>query len=454
MITISRQIFSTLHEEILKKCEAIEPKILGNRNKTTQLYGFGKYKETSTVHSIIDIIQEDSNVQAYLKTLNIDKNLSGKHLYRAHLEFSNPLCDSIKFRGVYEYVYFKFLGCDDLVSFIKLYIDREISPNLVVNYHCYRYSFKGHCVKSFNLSIDYNTAPFQGIVYNFHTKHSNKNDKVYSGNIEEKNRFLFAQLVAEDGNELNLIGILGTTNVISMDIIFGTIQVVTSTGFPTSAEVIITKLNKYKQKLITPIEEQNIFFYLMMKRNIYRVPQRVINSVDEIQASFHKLSEVKHLVGVYRIWSLKRDWSVVQSKFIIKEDFQAFLETPLAQNENQQKLVCVLRISDVNVMKLCVSAHEYYGTRIVDFAIIDFPSKTNPMYTKGVQCGVGIGRENQVQLSTTNHIVLMKEHNNTDFKACIYSSKDIKKIISISPNFNTLYNNLVEIIRRDKMNIY
>lgn len=327
--SISKRTFNALYQEIMDRVEAVllSDKIKANYKKnhwrypikgqSAELFGFGQYDYHTPKNrgriSVASIIDEDDRVKLFLKSLDTygekpDKYNFGKTLYNLKKKFDKLEADEGEIeisRKVNLYVFFIFLGYDDkndfeqkngfLESASTTALPAQIAQKKDGSYQYYAgfyYSITKYNIKKFGLAIDFENG--QAKEWGFHMIDPEDEDVECQGRIVLRDNSLFLNLEEEGSKlQLNIIAHVDRTNVKKQKIIRGTLQAVSTKGYPLSVEVFLVKTER---QFVIPIDhstsefrglvtEENRFiaFYLMMQRRNYYISREIFENFESIR---------------------------------------------------------------------------------------------------------------------------------------------------------------------------
>ena len=312
-----------------------------------------------------------------------------------------------------------------------------------IEYRVFRYSNTENEVKEFTIKIDFARGLY--IQEKGFFGHSN-----YKGFGEYSNDGIYGLLKYGSGSQVYHIsfsiftgGLNRKLGTIPEDpILPGMYQAVRNKGHDRIAgEMLLVR----KDTELEVDEELNIKRYFNWQKNYLQIEGKTFGKSKDIRSYDSQYpSDFHHLIGVYRAWSYNRKGQIIQSKFEIKENYEAYLYSMIALDRNdpksEGKQKCKFRISKFNNHNcLCVATYENVRRYniLTNFAIIEIPPRYSssrlPMYMKAAYCNVGIEKTNINNHVFSGFIVFLKEEDkNMDIPIVKYLETDTEYKLLLS----------------------
>lgn len=372
--------------------------------KGNQYYGYGEFDPKEP--SIRDFMEKNEQIAAYIKGINKGKAshemgyraINGKKLYEFEQDAKRLRTYEFELDEFYSAIYLYAAGFESANQLVAQYeIER---PSTI--YDGYYFSFKDYTIKEFVLSIDFSSEPYLATEWGLH---DDKSNPLYVGTASLKGQHLYIDLEREKGTDkLKFIAHTGKIHPKERKVtpcVFLGISV--HAGNIIHVEAVLIQRDADETKEMTPGHIMTIKKYLMLKRNNYRLKYFGYSNLEELKVKAIPVDRIDHMIGIHRVWSMSNNGDIIQSKFVIEENYTSFLYSNL-YNNNEAKQVCLLNISQAINRRLCISTHPDQGTGIITYCILDIPPKEYT-YIQGVFCHVGL--ENLP--SRAGYIIMMKE---------------------------------------------
>lgn len=322
--------------------------------------------------------------------------------------------------------------------------DESKAMNESFYYKAFFYTYRKHETREVDFEINITNGKIQVKVIGLHFDDDTEEDtgEEYLGFAEKAGNRLFINLDIcypesvhgpKEPKKLHIILQFGNKKLGNHYIIIGVAQWVSSYGYPVSAEILLFKLNK-QGGFISDENLTKIRRYMMFKRSMRRVPNRLVDIPDDLMIKTNRLDQLSDIVGVYRVWTYYKE-GIVQSRFTIKPNFDTTFETKTYGKESGDTQVCLLNISTIQGrQRICMSHHPKIGTEILAYSIIDIPFEDIQL-TKGVFCSMGR------QSSEHQHcgwMVLKREPWNSGFDIGVYPIEKLNSLIQAQPDLKEL----------------
>lgn len=449
-VSLTQPEFKTLLQEVRKQYES---RLAENQKaiplKDDAYYGYHDFRNSG--ESLGHDIEHYPAVSDYLtnrknevrkhtskKTRkSSNSQVNGKDLYDRFrkLEYGNAAWPMV-FQGIYEKIYFLYIGCDDVSDFRKRY-EQQFDAHSI-KFTAYYYSFLQFSVQEFEVELEFpddNTVKARARGF-----HDGKNkEKWFSGSGEKvqdcwhitlKNNELGFMDLAIHVREKDMrdpgdffLGMLFTQNSASRHPV-------------AAAALLVNRVLALDEDEILKIKR-----FLFLKRDHVRVKDKEYDSLDKLEVAKILSNKIALMAGhTYRIWSYTaRDGHIIQSKFCIEKDYRAFLYVP-HYNENERKQTCLLAINKEINERLIVSAHPKVGVGNIAFAILEIPYRIEEVFRGSYST---IGRRGGH--STANQIVLLAD-DTIDFEPEeIKTNERLEQMMRENPNLKTLCDKLTEV---------
>lgn len=405
--------------------------------KSNQYYGYGKYD--SQKPSIRGFMEQMPSIKSHLDSLNKEKkpnqtgfkSINGKRLYEAEQNAKKLRQFEFELDDFYAAIYLYAAGFSSEEDMVEGY-KKEIPSTI---YDGYYFSYKDYIIKEFVLSIDFSSEPFLATEWGLHDDKSNPR---YIGTATLVGQHLYIDLQRKDGTDkLKLIAHVGKVHPSERRVtpcVFLGISV--HAGNIIHAEAVLIQRDLKDSKEMTTDRQNKLNQYLMLKRNNHRLSYYGYSSLKELTVRNVPVSRIEHMVGALRAWSMDSKGNIVQSKFVIEENYRSFLFSAL-YHENEAKQVCLLNISQAINRRLCISTHPDQGTGTITYCILDIPPKRYK-FIRGVYCHVGL--ENLP--SRAGYVILTKE--DEEFEPQVIERNEFDKYVQGNGKLIEMRKKLIE----------
>lgn len=346
------------------------------------------------------------------------------------------------------YIYLGFEGRED---FLKRYTEE-------IHYKGYYYSALNMCVQEFNLAISkqsyFENTSFisDAKVSGFHNasppitlmlaEPAERIGKSIGLKFNFQDYFLTLQL--HFGGEP-----IDSSTIANFECLFGAISGNTVLGFLCSVEVLFLKeksknelndidLKKYEEDKEKKIKE--ISRYLYIRRNNFSTDVadgKVLYNLRELKINTIKIKDVSLLAAkTFRIFNFDLDGGIVQSKFIIYDNYSAEIFVPGIM-ENDESMKCFLSVNNMSDMRLLVYAYRERNI-LYSTTVFEVPERLDGSKTimNGAFCVFGRG------YPPVGDIFVMCL-DATDFKPSKISKNKIKKVLFEDQVGQNLYDHLM-----------
>jgi len=461
-IKILKEIFFALFSKIKEKCSL---DIDVNR-RGASFFGFGIYSDRVDNIKYLMLAEPEimdfliNRCEPILSKRNLTKReeqekeiriiFNGKYLYNKSLAYKrgkNP----IQFLSTYLEVYLRFIGFDSLEDFIRE--DEEITREEIHKQNVLASSiedqitdlaikFKGFYVSKpnhilpFHIKIDY-LNNFRAIQSGFHSleeKYDESNSDTFVGNgVIQKNCIYFSlKSTQKEVSHMSLFLYVGGMKIQKMNYVIGTLSTVSVHGHIYSGEIFLKREtegfeNEESSEKDISKELQTIKRYLNLKQCYFKtpLPSTTIEKLTDIENKNRAFTEIKKMVGIWRIWSLTMTSEIYQSIFTINPDFSSTLKT--TSRKEDVELICHLSLSFAeNGWNLMARAYEEEenNSELRNIAMIKIPSSNRKIAT-GSFCGLGVYTEHY----TFGAIAMICEKQE-DFKSKTLRKPELYKMLS------------------------
>lgn len=481
---IHPSIFLNLHGQVISKVRQVleaQNEELGS-GIGASFYGFYGYDGDPL--SIKGVMMEDKEVKIYLqeyikkyygeKSVKYsylengdlaDKVISGKYLYDRNREARKSL-QSIKLADEYIDLYAVFVGCSSLKEFVETRCG-DLEPSLVkdqlqmlrvdakrssvgpsASFIGYYYSYRDDLIKKFLLEIKYNSG--KAIQTGFHFRSGETIYKpgdemnidpstIYSGKLSQAgNSALAITLTGKENDKKNYMSLImytGGMNIQEMTLVRGHLQTVSAHGYIFSAEIFFVRVTddiSVKGRLLSPNYDFDeaiaskvsyVKKYLYLQRRTSRIPQDTEQDIKQVRAKGNTLDLLEPMVGTWKIWGVDRNYRVIQSKLVVKQDYSARLFVYGINGIEEQ--VCLFRVSkDRNGINVWISAHQQKGIELKNIALLEMPSvySKNMKIVEGTSTGVGVRR---VKFAMTPLVFIKTDAKDSEFQPTILNETSL-----------------------------
>ncbi len=466
---LNRKDFFLLHQAVLNQyqfeCERAGKPV---PDTAKEKYWFEASEGKGYTNSLKYHLLENKAVLDYFKEAGKDANLNGKYLYLRWSEYKSG-SETIHFQGVHDDIYFLYLGINETEVEEKLAkLNEKYSlPGTICDYQVSFYDFRSHSVKGFEMTINYSNP--DGIWHvearEWHNRYGVPS--VYQGKAEKKRGCLWIHLKDATGKseELNIVTYVGGgESPENLNIQVGALSGISSDGCPLGVEVVLRKntgaekvldneTEDYGQAVTEEEEKTAIQRYLMLKRNNFRVRNKVLENVKKLVARGHRMEEVAHMVGSWKVLNFDGRGNLILSKYILEENYSSYFFTT-AYNADNNYQICLPGISKIINQRLCLSCHPREVVDAISFVIVNIPSEGDrgaEMVTEGVFSAIGRGDG-----SVCGRIIMVRD--NSDFKPCILNNeKEEVQVIAdslkdevVRNRFWAGFDELLRFLRRDE----
>lgn len=145
-----------------------------------------------------------------------------------------------------------------------------------------------------------------------------------------------------------------------------------------NTETVLIKneyINKHSSDKKVALTLLNVERYLHLHRCHFWIRPQKINLERMVIKRDISVDQLSHLIGIYRVWRFDEDYNIVQSKLIIKENYESYCHNRVYGKSIFDKQVCLLRInnhSELASKTICISTHPNIGTGIISYIILKF----------------------------------------------------------------------------------
>lgn len=281
-------------------------------------------------------------------------------------------------------------------SFLEKENEGQVIPAFSTVYQAYYYYYSKNKICHLEVEIDYINASQEEYplkITNLHQQIKGSRDPfVYLGKARQLSSCLSATLEEKQhGLPLSLLAYTSHYQGKDMNIIHASLQGISSNGHPTASEIVLVKTKERGQAVQVTGDLDYLKYYLWMQRRYYRVPPRIINNLEYLEARKIDTSEVNDMTGHYRIWTTAtkdKKPCILQSYFSIFPDAGAQFQTEGIEKKHHQQIV-VMSISHLGENKLCLSTHPKKGVSVINYVIMEIPRKRTDFIGEGVFCALG-----------------------------------------------------------------
>jgi|GEM_PF-5805304 len=443
-VELEQSEFAFLLREVRRRYEAsLKESNQKIPDKETAYYGWKEFRGNK--NTLGYCVENHPDVATFLCEYfgekPVPKNIvNGKNLYD---RFSNAAYGDVKwpmvFQGIYEKVYFLYIGCEDVTAFRKLH--KEQVDEYALKFTAYYYSFLKFEVKAFDVEFEFeNESKVKARLRGFH---DNEPEIWMKGTGEKDPSSIFITLqepklgfasLAIHSREKDLakpdnflLGMLLAQNSI--------------TRYPVTTPVLLI----HRDHEHPNESELKIRRYLMLKRDHIRIKdyEEYQQGLDALKVRKVSANKIAHMAGwTFRIWSYTRRGHIIQTKFRIEEDYRAYLYVTIYGGIEHEQ-TCLLSINTEINERLIVSAHPKLGTGYLSFAILEIPNQNDEIF-RGAYSTVGVRGKH----STANQIVLVKDESNFEAKS-IETQKELDEIIARNSHLEELRKKLVSVYYLD-----
>ncbi len=426
-VTIYRHELQQLIQEVRSKFEreCLEKGITPPQ-ESQQYFGYGPFIATEEPGILRWHLAEHPSVKALLSAQHAEDRskkyarINGKDLYdRGRQLEKNPDLNETTLNNLYESVYFLYLDCADIDAFRKKFLPQQRYAPLTVSFECHYYSFKAHALKRFHLDLIF--APGGKINAVQHGFMDQKPQIVFKGSGRLYRNCLRLALEHE-GEFMDMYLHMGDKDPQTAGMFLGLLITQSSSNFPISVETLLINKNLHLEAEDT----LQIKRFLFLKRHHYRTFDHDYTSPQQLKIKKNLVNMIAQLAGhTYRVWSYTRSGDVVQSKFIIQQDYSAtLLMSDKLYEENEQEQMCALAINDLIHQRLIVTMHPKAGIGVIGTCILEIPTRRSAVFT-GVTCGIGL-RGKKPALA---YIALLRD-DASDFTPDIFASADLAALVA------------------------
>ncbi|MEO1258896.1 MAG: hypothetical protein AAFZ15_08855 [Bacteroidota bacterium] len=411
---MTRKIYEVVHNMIIEKCKE-KPDFSLITQKGASLYGFGKF--SNVPNTIKGIMLESEAVKDYMNkyfqprvnknTVRHAKFLNGKFLYDRYRDLKNEK-ETIEFSGLYQELFFRFIGYRNIEVFLdkieqegdkvnkeEINIQRALIESLddgepsrlAIEYHGYYYSINNHETPFFTLKVDF----YKEMIAqedDFHDAKIGVEPKNYRGKGRLIGGTVYFNLKNAKNNVMNIFIYRGEVDLRKKKYFRGCFMTISSHGYPVYGKVVFLNVNELGKG--SPEYHENKLWAqreLFYDFKNFRVSPRIEDTLKDISVNKTKLRVIEPMVGVYIVWSFTNmRENILQSIFIIKENFHSTLRT--YHNDNVEEQVCLIRLANgTNGKNLYVSTHEQRGLEARNTSFIEMELRGGK-FTKGSFCSI------------------------------------------------------------------
>ena len=322
-------------------------------------------------------------------------------------------------------------------------IDESVQSDEFFFYKAFTYTYRRHETRDFDFSIVVSKGKISATVKGLHFDETTGEDtgEEYFGSAEIVGKRLFFNLnirypennlARNEPKRLHVILQFGDRNLRNHAMVIGAAQWISSYDYPVSAEILLFKIQNEKG-YVPEMDLLKIKRYMMFKRSMRRVPERIVDTPDDLKIKGNVLHQLSDIVGVYRVWTYFKE-GIVQSRFTIMSNFNAIYETKTYGKESGDIQVCLLNISNHGRQRICISHHPEKGTEILAYSIIDIPLEEQVL-TKGVFCSMG---RQAAEYQHCGWMVLKREAWESDFDVAVYSPEKLQNLLLAHPSLKDM----------------
>lgn len=464
-IRLCKVVFEVLHNSIKQEFERLAALKGGvPKGRGAEYYGFSKRSLGSNMLTLMGSMFkpiDKPDLEKYIEQ-NGYQNVSRKNLYNLSREFHalDPF-DTVEVDPILLNIFCKYISHESFEDFLLKHpairpkyrnIQHQImeitrgnlpEEELAFHYIGLYYSFSHGTRQSVRLWINYYNrykneypAELTGL-YNEKEEEFDETDH-YTGTAKETPTCFLISLNEEKSKRpLTLMGYQGAVTAKDLKYIRCAATGISNLGFPFSLELFLIKVEKEdrtktSEEVLSKIEGlSNIDYYLQAQRRNFRIPPRVIQDLNDIKARGVKAGRMQSVKGQYRIWSLGYSGDLIQSKFIINDNFTAKLTT-IANRDLYRLQHCVFSISLIGE-KLCVSSHPKFGVSVINYAIFDIDEDERNQIKTGVYCGIGVNGESPF---VAESLIIFRDE--SSFEAKRVPVLKVEDFLADKPKFKTI----------------
>ena len=388
MATIKSNFFKLLYEDFMQKAMEDYTKKYGKAATIVQIFKLDGYDENKG-DTVAEFMSSLSTIESYMKaSYPNDKwkqRISPKYMYNKKSNDFNKKKKDITFSKPYDKIIPLYLGYSTLAEYIKA----KESENNWEEYTGYYYSYKNHSIRNYSLRICRNIsndiepyAEYKVKEEGFHDDDENPEYEGYAYRLHGSKLHIVLNKFGLGNNDitdkLKLVFDSGA-NPLNPPVMRGSILAISAgtQGNPIlSMETVIVK-NKHTSTLPTKLRIER---YLFLHRCNYWIRPEAIRLERLIVNRNVNVNQISHLVGTYRVWRFNDDYKIVQSKLIIKENYEAICHTDFYEDHPRfNKQVCILRINNIDLLDgsktVCIATHPIDGTGLISHIMLKYVGK-------------------------------------------------------------------------------
>jgi hypothetical protein len=400
-------------------------------NTRLQIIGYNSGKKTGMgLPNLCDLINEDTDVKAYfekfqkqLPARKKDLQITPGFFYEIFGRIDNAVDPNtpITIKEIYGNTFFIFLGYGAVNEFReKEYITRA--------YTGYYFSLNKSKICTFDFTLIATPAISGqkyglGIQANLKEFHDSDPENLLYGEIRPFkdwwtiilcNNYHFLNIAFYAAHvDKNLGGLLKT------DLLYGVLTGTSSKQNLLNLECVLLANDKSDDKTILSIHR-----YLNLRRNHFQmgINEEDLASVEKIHVDGVSIQKIQHFANkTYRIITSVAEGMLVQSRFIIRNDYSSTISIP--QVENGKPLRCTLLLNNVNEGQLLV--HAYRDGSII-YSTTSFEFSPNLKKQKLIHGFFSITDGRYTDAPLGSKFVMCED--DTDFEIKAFKGEEIEKL--------------------------